>query len=191
MQSVISFLRTREPPGPQGCLMEKSLNLLHPLAYYRGYSRSTVSLLERFVVLIIWPHKAEWKSQWCQKSSGYLHKREETLRTCPWQYLNCIMNGATVTRRLHNLKLCLTCILCSLNRSPPPPYSPAPLPWRWGMSSEEKLITKWFEIMPKFQKGHCIFPHKRNLYKYAYRDTPIPPPKLFPNLPPTPLRKLC
>ena len=83
MQSDIRFLRTREPPGPQGCLMEKSLNLLHPLANYRGYSRSTVSVLERFVVLIIWPHKPESKSQWCQKSRGYLHKREETLRTCP------------------------------------------------------------------------------------------------------------
>ena len=83
MQSHISFLRTRELPGPQGCLMEKPLNLLHPLANYRGYSRSTVSVLERFVVLIIWPHKPESKSQWCQKSSGYLHKREETLRTCP------------------------------------------------------------------------------------------------------------
>ena len=78
-----AFLRTRELPGPQGCLMEKPLNLLHPLANYRGYSRSTVSVLERFVVLIIWPHKPESKSQWCQKSCGDLHKREETLRTCP------------------------------------------------------------------------------------------------------------
>ena len=71
MQSHISFLRTRELPGPQGCLREKPLNLLHPLANYRGYSRSTVSVLERFVVLIIWPHKPESKSQWCQKSRGY------------------------------------------------------------------------------------------------------------------------
>ena len=31
--------------------------------------------------------------------------------------------------------------------------------------------------MAKSQKGHCIFPHKRNLYKHVYRDTPIPPPK--------------
>ena len=51
MQSHISFLRTRELPGPQGCLREKPLNLLHPLANYRGYSRSTVSVLERFVIL--------------------------------------------------------------------------------------------------------------------------------------------
>ena len=71
MQSHISFLRTRELPGLQGCLREKPLNLLHPLANYRGYSRSTVSVLERFVVLIIWPHKPESKSQWCQKSRGY------------------------------------------------------------------------------------------------------------------------
>ena len=38
--------------------------------------------------------------------------------------------------------------------------------------------------MPKFREGHCIFPHKRNLYKHAYRDTPTPPPKLCSNLPP-------
>ena len=31
----------------------------------------------------VWPHKPESKSQWCQKSSGYLHKREETSRTSP------------------------------------------------------------------------------------------------------------
>ena len=75
--------RENQWPGPQGCLMEKPLNLLHPLADYRGYSWSTVSVLERFVVLIIWPHKPESKSQWYQKSSGYLQKRDETLRICP------------------------------------------------------------------------------------------------------------
>jgi len=46
-----------------------------------------------------------------------------------------------------------------------------------GMSSEEKLIAKWFEIMPESRKGHCMFPHKRNTYKHSYRGTPAPPPK--------------
>ena len=40
--------------------------------------------------------------------------------------------------------------------------------------------------MPKFRKGHYFFPHKRNLYKHAYRDTTTPPPKLCSNLPPPP-----
>ena len=39
-QSDISFLRTREPPGPQECLMKKPLNFLHPLANYEGCSRN-------------------------------------------------------------------------------------------------------------------------------------------------------
>ena len=63
----------------------------------------------------------------------------------------------------------------------PPPPPPPPLPWRWGM---KKLFAKWFEVMPKFRKGHCFFPHKRNLYKHAYRDTPTPPPKLCSTPPP-------
>ena len=28
----------------------------------------------------------------------------------------------------------------------------------------------------KLQESHCIFPHKRNLYKHGYRDTPTTPP---------------
>ena len=56
-----------------------------------------------------------------------------------------------------------------------------------GFKSEEKLITKWFEIMPEFWKGQSIFPHKRILYNQAYRDTPTPPPKLCSILPLTPL----
>ena len=71
--------------------------------------------------------------------------------------------------------------------SPPPPPPPQ---WKWGMRSEEKLFAKWFEIMPKFREGHCVFPHKRNLYKHAYRDTPTPPPKLCSTLPPPPPRHL-
>ena len=47
MQSDISFLRTREPPEPQGCLMEKSLNFLLPLANYKGYSRSAIRGTQR------------------------------------------------------------------------------------------------------------------------------------------------
>ena len=38
----------------------------------------------------------------------------------------------------------------------------------------------------KLQESHCIFTHKRNLYKHEYRDTPTPPPKLGSNLPPPP-----
>ena len=63
-------------------------------------------------------------------------------------------------------------------------HVPSPLWCRWRISSEEKQIAKWFKIMPEFRKGHCILPHKRNLYKHAYRDTPTPTPKLCWNLPP-------
>lgn len=47
MQSDISFLRTREPPRPEGCLMVKPLNVLLPLA-----NSVCVSVLESFVVLM-------------------------------------------------------------------------------------------------------------------------------------------
>ena len=40
--------------------------------------------------------------------------------------------------------------------------------------------------MPKFREGYCVFPHKRNLYKHAYRDRPTPPPKLCLTCPPPP-----
>ena len=46
------FLRTRKPPGPQGCLMEKPLNFLHPLGNFEGCSRHHAPVLKRFVVLM-------------------------------------------------------------------------------------------------------------------------------------------
>ena len=52
MQSDIPFLRTRKPPGPQGCLMEKPLNFLHPLGNFEGCSRHHAPVLKRFVVLM-------------------------------------------------------------------------------------------------------------------------------------------
>ena len=55
-QSDISFLRTREPPEPQECLMEKPLNFLQPLANYEGCSRNYArgwAICYRNV----WPHK--------------------------------------------------------------------------------------------------------------------------------------
>ena len=52
MQSDIGFLRARKPPGPQGCLMEKPLNFLHPLGNFEGCSRHYAPVLERFVILV-------------------------------------------------------------------------------------------------------------------------------------------
>ena len=52
MQSDIGFLRARKPPGPQGCLMEKPLNFLHPLGNFEGCSRHHAPVLKRFVVLM-------------------------------------------------------------------------------------------------------------------------------------------
>ena len=52
MQSDIPFLRTRKPPGPQGCLMEKPLNFLHLLGKFEGCSRHYAPVLERFVILV-------------------------------------------------------------------------------------------------------------------------------------------
>ena len=52
MQSDIPFLRTRKPPGPQGCLMEKPLNFLHPLGNFEGCSRHYTTVLKRFGILV-------------------------------------------------------------------------------------------------------------------------------------------
>ena len=52
MQSDIPFLRTRKLPRPQGCLMEKPLNFLHPLGNFEGCSRHYAPVLERFVILV-------------------------------------------------------------------------------------------------------------------------------------------
>ena len=52
MQSDIGFLRTRKPPGPQGCLMKKPLNSLHPLGNFEGCPRHYAPVLERFAVLM-------------------------------------------------------------------------------------------------------------------------------------------
>ena len=52
MQSDVGFLRTRKPPGPRGCLMEKPPKFLHPLGNFEGCSRHYASVLERFVVLM-------------------------------------------------------------------------------------------------------------------------------------------
>ena len=51
MQSDIGFLRTRKPPGPQGCLMQKPLNFLHSLGNFEGCLRHYVPVLERFVLM--------------------------------------------------------------------------------------------------------------------------------------------
>ena len=67
MQSDIPFLRTRKPPGPQGCLMEKPLNFLHPLGNFEGCSRHYAPVLERFVILV----------------SDHTNRREETSRISP------------------------------------------------------------------------------------------------------------
>ena len=52
MQLDMGFLRKRKQPGPQGCLIEKPLNFLHPLGNFEGCSRHYASVLERFVVLM-------------------------------------------------------------------------------------------------------------------------------------------
>ena len=83
MQSDIAFLRTRKPPGPQGCLMEKPLNFLHPLGNFEGCSRHYAPVLERFVILVSDHTNRSQRVNDAKKSSGYLHKREETSRTSP------------------------------------------------------------------------------------------------------------
>ena len=123
------------------------------------------------------------------------------------------MNGATVSRRLNSLKQCFTYKLCSLflpvdvliiyktcactkhcfHPPPPPPsHSPAPLPWRLGMSSEEKLIINDLKLGQNSTK-FIVFSLTRETYTNMRTDiqcTPTPSPKLFSILSPTPLRKL-
>ena len=88
-QSDISFRRTRELPGSQKCLMEKPLNLLHPLANYKRCSRNYARAWE-ICCPSVWPHKPHSKSQWCQKRFLYLRRREEPLR--PPVYWPCVIS---------------------------------------------------------------------------------------------------
>ena len=88
-QSDISFRRTRELPGSQECLMEKPLNLLHPLANNKRFSINYARAWE-ICCPSVWPHKPHSKSQWCQKRFLYLRRREEPLR--PPVYWPCVIS---------------------------------------------------------------------------------------------------
>ena len=64
------------------------------------------------------------------------------------------------------------------NTAPPPPppsHSPAPLPWRLGMTSEEKLITKIWNYA-KIPESSLYFPSQDKLIQTcAQRYNVLPP----------------
>ena len=87
-QSNISFLRKREPPGPQECFMESTELFTSLSKLWRIFKKLCPCLRDLSSSYLTTQPKS--KSHWCQKRFVYLRRREEPLR--PPVYWPCIIS---------------------------------------------------------------------------------------------------